>query len=578
MLDIHAFLQSLAVILCVAAATTVLFQKLRQPVVLGYLLAGMIVGPHLAIPLVADPKIAHVLSELGVILLMFSLGLEFSLRKLVRVGPTSGIVAVIQCSAMVWLGFAAGRLFGWTVLESVFAGAIIAISSTTIIVKAFEEQGIGGKRTELVFGILIIEDLIAIVLMAILTAVGTGAGLSAGEIAVTVGKLAAFLFGMVVIGLLVIPRAVRYVVALERNETTLVAAIGICFALALLAQSFGYSVALGAFLAGTLVAESGEGKRIEHLVQPVRDVFGAIFFVAVGMLIEPRLVAEHFGAVLAFTALVVAGKVVTVAFGAVLAGQSVRDSVRAGLSLAQIGEFSFILAEAARGLNLLPGEGHTVVVGAAIVSISLNPIVFRAVLRLEPWLEKSRLLGPYLTRGRDALGAKVNADELARPAGARAVVVGYGPVGRTVTRLLAEFGVEPVILETNVDTVLELHALGKRALFGDATNSLLLEEAGVANASHLVVTLPDPQTRTQVIAAALGINPKLRVLTRARFVREREALESVGATAICFDEAEAAVGLAEVLLADLSVPPERIAHEVERLRVELAGPVATAAA
>ena len=376
--DVHDLLPSLAVILCVAAATTVLFQKLRQPVVLGYLLAGMIVGPHLAVPLVADPAIAQVFSELGVILLMFSLGLEFSIRKLVRVGPTSGIVAVIECSAMVWLGYTAGQLFGWSVLQSIFAGAIVAISSTTIIVKAFEEQRVSGKKTELVFGILIIEDLLAILLMAILTAVGTGAGLSAGDVFATVGKLVAFLFGMVVIGLLVIPRAVRYVVSLERAETTLVAAIGICFALALLAQKFGYSVALGAFLAGTLVAESGEGKRIEQLVQPVRDVFGAIFFVAVGMLIDPRLVAEHWGAVLAFAGIVVVGKVAAVSFGSVLAGRPVRDAVRAGMSMSQIGEFSFIIAGVGLSLGVVDEFLYPVAVAVSALTTLLTPFLIRA--------------------------------------------------------------------------------------------------------------------------------------------------------------------------------------------------------
>ena len=227
---------------------------------------------------------------------MFSLGLEFSLRKLVRVGPTAGLVAVIQCSLMIWLGYVVGRAFGWTGLESLFTGAIIAISSTTIIVKAFAEQGMreGGKQdrrlTEIVFGILIVEDLIAILLLAILTPVASGAGLSAGALALTVGKLVAFLIGMLVVGILVVPRLVRLIVRTGRSETIVVASVGICFAFALLARQFGYSVALGAFLAGALVAESGEAKAIEHLVEPVRDVFAAVFFVSVGMLIDPVLV------------------------------------------------------------------------------------------------------------------------------------------------------------------------------------------------------------------------------------------------------------------------------------------------
>ncbi|HET9452059.1 MAG TPA: cation:proton antiporter, partial [Aggregicoccus sp.] len=262
--DTHDFLTNLALILCVAAVTTVLFRRLRQPVILGYLLAGLIIGPHTPIPLVAEPQVAHTLSELGVILLMFSLGLEFHLRKLLRVGRSAGIIAVIECSLLIWLGYVAGRAFGWTSSESIFTGALIAISSTTIIIKAFAEQGLRGRLTELVFGILIVEDLIAILLLAVLTAVGTGSGLSAGALAATLGKLAAFLVGLVGVGLFIIPRMVRAILKLDRPETTLVASVGICFALALLARAFGDPVALGAFLGGSLVAESGEGKQVAH--------------------------------------------------------------------------------------------------------------------------------------------------------------------------------------------------------------------------------------------------------------------------------------------------------------------------
>src|SRR3954471_11547360 len=217
----HELLRAITVVLGVAAVTTVGFQRLRQPVVLGYILAGLIVGPHVPIPLIADRAIIQTLSELGVILLMFALGLEFSVRKLVQVGPTAGLTAVLQSSIMVWLGFVVGRAFGWTLRESIFTGALIAISSTTIIAKAFDEQGIRGRLREIVVGVLIVEDLIAILLMAMLTAVSSGSGLSAGALALTVGRLAAFLVGLVAIGLMVIPRAVRLIARQKRPETTL---------------------------------------------------------------------------------------------------------------------------------------------------------------------------------------------------------------------------------------------------------------------------------------------------------------------------------------------------------------------
>src|SRR5262245_15414881 len=248
MVGAHEFLKAITVVLCVAAVTTVLFQRLRQPVVLGYILAGLIVGPHIPIPLVADRETIQTLSELGVILLMFSLGLEFSLKKLVQVGPTAGLTAIVETSFMVWLGFMMGQVFGWTTRESVFAGAIVAISSTTIVAKAFDERGVAGKLREIVVGVLIVEDLIAILLLTILIAISSGDTLSAGTLLMSSGRLAAFLAGLISVGMLLVPRTIRAINRLNRPETTLVTSIGLCFGVALLAQKFGYSVALGAFI------------------------------------------------------------------------------------------------------------------------------------------------------------------------------------------------------------------------------------------------------------------------------------------------------------------------------------------
>src|SRR4029078_10581639 len=241
--DAHAFLENLALVLCTAAVTTVLFQRLKQPVVFGYLIAGMIVGPHTPLPLGAHEGMARRLSELGVILLMFSLGLEFRLRRVMQVAATSGIAALFETSMMLGLGYIVGRFFGWTSIESIFAGAIVAISSTTIIARAFGEQGIRGKLSEIVFGILIVEDLIAIFLVAVLTAVAAGGGISPQSLGLVAVRLVIFLVGLIGIGIVFVPRLVRTVLRLDRDETTLVATIGICFAAAWLAVTLGYSAA-----------------------------------------------------------------------------------------------------------------------------------------------------------------------------------------------------------------------------------------------------------------------------------------------------------------------------------------------
>jgi monovalent cation:H+ antiporter-2, CPA2 family len=381
-------LTDLAVILCVAAFTTVVFQRIKQPVVLGYLLAGMIVGPHLPIPLFANEEVAHTLSELGVILLMFSLGLEFNLRKLGRIAGTAGIITIIQCSLMMLLGYFVGRMLGWTILESWFGAAIITVSSTTIIVAAFSERGISGRITEIVFGVLIFEDMVGILLLAVLTTVGSGAQLSVSSLATTAGRLAAFIVGLLVIGMLVIPRLIRLIVRLGRKETIVVANVGLCFGFALLARAFGYSVALGAFLGGALVAESGEAKRIEHLIEPVRDVFAAVFFVSVGMLIDPSLIAEHWLAVVVLTAVVVLGKVIGVSIGTFLAGYGVRLSVQAGMSLAQIGEFSFIIAGLGLSLGATRGFLYPVAVAVSALTTLSTPWLIRGSDRVATFIDE----------------------------------------------------------------------------------------------------------------------------------------------------------------------------------------------
>jgi CPA2 family monovalent cation:H+ antiporter-2 len=426
MLDAHEFLTTLAVVLSVAALTTVVFQRLRQPVVFGYLFTGMIVGPHVPIPIVADVAIVQTLSETGVILLLFSLGLEFSLRKLIRVGPRAAIVAVVQGALMIWLGYALARGFGWTKIESFYAGSIIAISSTTIIAKAFQEQQVKGKFTQLVLGVLIIEDLIAIFLLTVLTALSQGTGVSATSLAITGMRLAMFLVGLVVVGLLLIPRTVRAIVRMNRPETTLIASMGICFAAALLAYSFGYSVALGAFIAGSLVAESGEEHTVAHLIEPVRDVFAAIFFVAVGMLIDPELVAQYWVPVVVFTIAVIVGQVVIVTISAFLTGYGTRTSIQAGMSLAQIGEFSFIIAAIGISTGATREFLYPVAVTVSAITTLTTPWLIRGAPRAASFVDSKlprpiqtfvTLYGSWLERMRESRGSRAQRPRVRRLVG-----------------------------------------------------------------------------------------------------------------------------------------------------------------
>ncbi len=373
----HTFLENLALVLCTAALTSFVFLRLRQPVIFGYLLAGMMVGPYLPVPLAADERVLRTLSELGVILLMFSLGLEFRIKKVGQIAATSGLAAILETSTMAGLGYLAGYLLGFTQVEAIFTGAIIAISSTTIIAKAFEENAVHGRLREIVFGMLIVEDLIAIILLAVLTAIASGVGLSASSLGLTLIRLTTFLAGLVLIGMLIVPRFVRAIVKSERTDTMLVGVIGLCFAAAYLAYTFGYSVALGAFIMGSLVAESGEAVRIERLVHPVRDMFVAIFFVSVGSLIDPRVIADYWVAVVALSLLVITGKVIAVSAGSFITGNGLRHSIQAGMSLAQIGEFSFIIAGVGLASGVIRPFLYPVAVAVSAITTLATPWLIR---------------------------------------------------------------------------------------------------------------------------------------------------------------------------------------------------------
>ena len=374
------YVQDLGVLLGTAAVTSMISQRLRQPPVLGYLLAGMILGPHVPGIIVggeASVELAHGLSELGVILLMFTIGIEFSLRKIVRIGLPSALTAIIEVGLMISLGYLCGRLFGWTALESLFLGACLGISSTMLVAKAFQEQKVRGGFVEVTFAVLVFEDMIAILMLAVLTALASGSGLSPGEFALTVGKLLGFLLALLAAGLLVVPRFVRGAVGFGRSETTLIGGIAVCFGMAAFASASGYSVALGAFLAGMLVSESGEGAKVEHVIQPLRDLFAAIFFISVGMTIDPLVVAEHWLPVLVLSLVVIGGKLFGVSLGSFLAGNGLKSSVRAGMSLAQIGEFSFIIAGLGVSSGAIRGFVFPIAVAVALVTALTTPLMVR---------------------------------------------------------------------------------------------------------------------------------------------------------------------------------------------------------
>lgn len=373
------FIYDLAVIMLIAGIVTVLFHRFKQPVVLGYIVAGVIIGPYTPpFSLIQDEHTTKALAELGVVFLMFSLGLEFNVRKLARVGGTALVAALGEIIVMIWIGYQAGKWFGWNSMDSLFLGSLLAISSTTIIVKALDELGLKQEGfAHLIFGILIIEDILAIGIIALLSVFATSGSLNTWEVLLTIGKLSIFMTVALVLGILIVPRLIAYVAKFQNNEMLLVTVLGISFGFCLLVLRFDYSVALGAFVIGAVMAESDQLHTIERLIEPIRDMFSAVFFVTIGLLFDPGVLVTHILPVIVITMVVIVGKVVTCSAGTFLGGHDGRTALRVGMGLAQIGEFSFIIASLGVSLKVTGNFLFPIAVAVSSVTTFLTPYMIR---------------------------------------------------------------------------------------------------------------------------------------------------------------------------------------------------------
>lgn len=380
----------LALILGAAAIVTLLFKKLKQPVVLGYIIAGFFVGPHFYwLPTVSEPANIQIWAEIGVIFLLFSLGLEFSFKKLIKVGPPASITAVFEVVAMVALGYGTGKILGWNNMDSLFLGGILSISSTTIILRAFEELNVKTQRfASLVFGVLIVEDLVAIVLLVLLSTLALSQQFAGTDMLLSVLKLVFFLVIWFVMGIFFIPSFLKRTRKLMNEETLLVVSLSLCLLMVWFANNVGFSPALGAFIMGSILAETTQAEKIEHLVKPVKDLFGAIFFVSVGMLIDPKMLVEHAGPIALICAITIVGKILSTTVGALLAGQPLQTSVQAGLSLAQIGEFSFIIATLGLTLKVTSAFLYPIAVAVSAVTTLTTPYLIQSSKPFYKWVER----------------------------------------------------------------------------------------------------------------------------------------------------------------------------------------------
>jgi CPA2 family monovalent cation:H+ antiporter-2 len=381
-------IRDLALILGIAGITTLLFKKLKQPVVLGYILAGLLVGPNFSLlPSVTDQEGIKIWADIGVIFLLFSLGLEFSFKKLVKVGGTAGITGIFEITCMIGLGYLTGRMMGWPEMDSIFLGGIIAISSTTIIIRAFDELGVKTKKfAEVVMGVLIIEDLVAVLLMVLLSTLAVSREFAGGEMLESALKLIFFLCLWFISGILLLPSLLKWARRFMNSETLLIISLGLCLLMVVLATYAGFSAPLGAFIMGSILAETTMAEKIEHVVQPVKNLFGAIFFVSVGLLIDVSLLMDNIVPVIVLTLAVIIGKTVFVTLGALISGQPLKVALQSGMSLSQIGEFSFIIASLGITLNVISEILSVIAVGVSVLATFATPYMIKLADPFYNWL------------------------------------------------------------------------------------------------------------------------------------------------------------------------------------------------
>lgn len=390
MAHLPTFVTDLAIILITAGIATILFKWLKQPVVLGYIVAGFIAGPFVSwLPTVTEMANVETWAEIGVIFLLFALGLEFSFKKVIEVGGTASIATLINMGSMIIIGYIVGQLLGWSTMDSIFLGGMLSMSSTTIIIKAFTDMRLQKQKfANIVFGMLIVEDLAAILMMVLLSTVASSNRFEGRELLNSIFRLFFFVLIWFVVGIYLVPTMLKVLKKYLNDETLLILCVGLCLGMVLFAARVGFSAALGAFIMGSILAETIQVKHIEHLVEPLKNLFGAVFFVSVGMLIDPNIIVEYAGLILMLTLVVLIGRVIFATAGVLAAGHGLKVSIQAGFSLAQIGEFSFIIASLGMSLGVIRPELYPIIVAVSIITTFTTPYFIKLSTPLYYIIEK----------------------------------------------------------------------------------------------------------------------------------------------------------------------------------------------
>jgi CPA2 family monovalent cation:H+ antiporter-2 len=535
--------------------------------IVGYLAAGLLVGPYTP-GFVADTGMATQLAEIGVILLMFGVGLQFHLEELLAVRRIAIPGAIVQSVVATALGAAAVHALGWGWAGAIVFGLCLSVASTVVLIRVLSDaRALHTQAGHIAVGWLVVEDLFTVIVLVLMPVVVANAApvRIAIDLGLTLLKVAGLVAFAAVVGRRLIPRVLDRVAATGSRElftlTVLVVALGIAVGSAAV---FGVSMALGAFLAGMVVGRSDYSLRAATEALPMRDAFAVLFFVSVGMLLDPAALLKAPGATAAAFAIVVLAKPLVAMAMLAVARYPVRTGLSVGLALGQIGEFSFILITLARDLRVVPPEALDIAVAVAIASITINPLTFKAIEPIDRWLARRRGRRVGLEPDGDLRTSSSLAPE------GRALVVGYGPTGRTVSRLLRENAILPTVVDLNLDTVREIRDAGGSAVYGDAHYPDTLVSAGIRHAGTLIVSGTDTGA-TEIIRAARSLNPSIRTFARGAYLRDVAGLTQAGAQRVFTGEGEVALAMTEAVLRELGATPEQIDRERARAREELFG-------
>jgi CPA2 family monovalent cation:H+ antiporter-2 len=569
---------NLAVCLTAALVFGYFTDRMKLSPIVGYLLAGVLMAPNTP-GFAADAKTAAQFAEIGVVLLMFGVGLHFNLSDLLAVRRVALPGAVGQVLAATLLGMAAVVAAGWGWTAGIVIGMAISVASTVVLIRVLSDNNVlETDQGHIAVGWLIVEDLFTVFVLVMLPAVASALKANRDATSTIILSLAVAVLQIVLLGIVVlwggqklIPRLLEKVARTRTRELFTLAILAIALSIAVgSSMFFGVSMALGAFLAGMIVGQSEVSHQAAADALPMRDAFAVLFFVSVGMLFDPTVIQEKPGLFLLLLAVILIAKPLTAIAIVWGLGYSFRTAMTVAVGLAQIGEFSFILADVAAHNDLLTPRAQSLLVACAIVTISLNPLLFRGIAPLETWLRRRPRIWRILANRSEARARRLPTTTIEESDKPRAIIVGYGPVGKTAATILKDFDIQPVVIDLNVDTVGNLLAAGQPAVYGDAGQRQILTAAGVETAKYLLLTVPDVQTRTVVTIVARELNPDVKIFVRARYMEERAWLEEIGATEVCFEEAEVAIGLASLLLREVGADDARVRVELRRIRTRLA--------